>query len=58
MTTATQIVTITVPAAVEAGGNRLDAGEYTVRIPADYDAEYVTGEDILLDGDIVIVIVD
>lgn len=51
----TQIATVTITEDVQAGGNVLHAGTYRVEMPADYDPALVTGEDILMDGQIVIV---
>lgn len=51
----TQIATVTITEDVQAGGNVLYAGTYRVEMPADYDPALVTGEDILMDGQIVIV---
>lgn len=50
-----QIATVTITEDAKAGGNVLYAGTYRVEMPADYDPALVTGEDILMDGQIVIV---
>lgn len=51
----TQIVTVTIEDDARAGGNILYAGTYRIEIPADYDPELVTGEDILCDPAIKVV---
>jgi hypothetical protein len=44
--TKTQRITIET---TEANGNRLGAGTYWIEMPADYDVDAITGEDVLLD---------
>jgi hypothetical protein len=44
--TKTQRITIET---TEANGNRLDAGTYWIEMPAGYDVDAITGEDVLLD---------
>ena len=46
---ATKRARVTVERA-EAGGHVIESGTYTVDMPADYDPDWVTGEDILMDG--------
>lgn len=51
----TQIAIVAITEDVHAGGNVLYAGTYRVEMPADYDPALVTGEDILMDGQITII---
>lgn len=51
----TQIAIVAITENVQAGWNVLYAGTYRVEMPADYDPALVTGEDILMDGQITII---
>lgn len=50
----TRIARITLDTDTTANGNHIAAGDYYVRIPADYDESEIIGEDVLCDDDIVL----